>query len=458
MAAPQAQHPRQQLMTTLLLFAVVFLGMQLLFPPQQPDTRSAGEILGRMQDLAAEGKDVSLAKELPAYTRAVEKLKSDGTIDQAELDKRVLAAHTLAAHTKLKAGLYWDKVKGDQAGAQQKIMAGYTLLQPKYTAFHDSPLWESPVPVTPQLTLTETSVTPGALYGTLVDDLKVRNKSQLVFYLFPGWYLIDFLVQLTGAVPSFSYWFAALLLAIVVRAAVLPLSNKQMMHGRKMMQLQPYTKEIQEKFKDKKTGQIPMERQQAAQAEMMALYKEYGLNPLAGCGTAAVQIPFFLGIYQCMLLYKFEFTAGTFLWIRPGAHNFLGMQLAPNLGQVDHPMIILYALTMLASTMMMPVSDPATQRQQRMLGILMPIIVGVGMFFFPIPSAFVLYWVFTNILTMIQSLVIYRIPLEPLQKVATATGGVIPVQATPKNGKSNGHVDAGFFGKTGGPRKSRKKK
>jgi membrane protein insertase Oxa1/YidC/SpoIIIJ len=43
-----------------------------------------------------------------------------------------------------------------------------------------------------------------------------------------------------------------------------------------------------------------------------------------------------------------------------------------------------------------------------------------------VPSAFVLYWTFTNILSTAQSLYSYRLPLEPLQKKVSSTGGIIP--------------------------------
>ena len=57
--------------------------------------------------------------------------------------------------------------------------------------------------------------------------------------------------------------------------------------------------------------------QAAYQAKTMELYKEYGINPFAGCLPALIQIPLFITVYQFMLHYQFEFQKGYFLWINP---------------------------------------------------------------------------------------------------------------------------------------------
>jgi YidC/Oxa1 family membrane protein insertase len=158
----------------------------------------------------------------------------------------------------------------------------------------------------------------------------------------------------------------------------------------------------------------------------MELYREYGINPLAGCFPALLQMPLFLTVYQFMLHYQFAFQKGTFLWINPSvAANTNGLT-APNLGEMDYPLIVLYGVTMLISVLMAPVSDPTQAKQQRLMSVGMSLLFAVFMFFWPLPSAFVLYWVFTNILSSLQSYRAYRLPLAPLQKVNAAGGGVYP--------------------------------
>jgi YidC/Oxa1 family membrane protein insertase len=219
----------------------------------------------------------------------------------------------------------------------------------------------------------------------------------------------------------------------------------------------------------------------------MALYKEYGLNPLAGCGSALIQMPIFMVVLAAMQLYKFEFTKGTFMWIQPGATKFLGMNLASNLGQPDQLLVIIYGVSMIVSQLLMPVTDPANIRQQRLMGLGVSIMITFGMFTYVLPSAFTLYWVFANVLATAQALWAYKMPAPPLEKVQTVKGGVKPkpgfmeklqmmmeAQAEqqkgleqkpnenppngkPKNGKPEARVDPKYFGKTGNPKKGRKK-
>jgi len=437
-----------------LITMVIFLGFQLFMGPRQnqSDPRTADQLWTEMQKLNGELKDVSIAQLLPLYTQKYRAEAQAKKVPEAEIEAQELRAHVLVADTKFKSGLQqtpeWN---------YHKINAAYTLLKPKFEAWHTKEIWRTAtVPVAPDGDRVETEVSAAQVYDAMVDDLSVRNKDQRVYGLIPGYALIDALVALTGRVPAISYTFAAFLLAVVVRAIVWPLAQKQFMWGRQMSQLQPYIKEIQEKFKDKKTGQIT--DQQAMTAETMKLYSEYGINPFSGCGPALIQVPLFLTVYQCMLLYKFEFTKGTFLWIQPGATSFLGIPLAPNLGERDYILVFFYGVSMIVTTLMTPVSDPSNARQQRLMGISIAVIFSVMMFFWSIPSAFILYWIFTNILSTLQSYRAYRLPLPPLEKKVTGKGGVIP--ATVVNQANNGSVDPSFFGKTGTPKanKSKKKK
>ncbi|MCG9894334.1 MAG: YidC/Oxa1 family membrane protein insertase, partial [Fimbriimonadaceae bacterium] len=226
--------------------------------------------------------------------------------------------------------------------------------------------------------------------------------------------------------------FAALLLALAVRAIILPLAHKQIMWGRQMGQLKPYMEELKAKFTDKKTGQVT--DQQAFTAETMKMYKEYGINPMAGCGPMLIQLPFFLAVYQCMLQYKFEFTKGSFLWIHPGSTQFLGIPLAPNLGEMDYILIAIYGVSMVVATLLQPITDPANAKQQRLMGLGIAVFFSIMMFFWPLPSAFVVYWTFTNILSTAQSLITYRLPLPPLTKVATVKGGSLPIGPAEEGG------------------------
>src|SRR5690606_7040099 len=227
------------------------------------------------------------------------------------------------------------------------------------------------------------------------------------------------------------------------------LAQKQYIWGRRMAQLAPLSKEIQAKHKDKKTGKVT--DPQGMQMETMKMYKEYGFNPLQGCLPMLVQLPLFLIVYRCMLLYRFQFQEGTFLWINPNSTSLFGIPMAPNLGERDYLIIFLYGVSMVTTTLLTPVSDPSNMKQQRLMGIGMSVFFSIAMFFWPIPSAFVVYWIFMNILATSQALLAYRVPLPPLEKQMTVKGGALAVDP-------QGTIDPGFFSGRGTPKKNKKKK
>ena len=88
-----------------------------------------------------------------------------------------------------------------------------------------------------------------------------------------------------------NYGVAIILLTVIVRLFTAPLAAKQMKSMKRMGELQPKMKALQEKYKDDR---------QAQSQEMMKLYKEAGVNPLGGCLPMVLQIPVFIGLYYAL--------------------------------------------------------------------------------------------------------------------------------------------------------------
>lgn len=105
---------------------------------------------------------------------------------------------------------------------------------------------------------------------------------------------------------SNSYGIAIILLTILIRILLYPLSHKQLVSMKKMQQIQPRLKTLQEKYKD--------DRQKLNQ-EVMKLYKEYGVNPAAGCLSLLVQLPILILLFRVIMNYDFgeEFFVGVSL-------------------------------------------------------------------------------------------------------------------------------------------------
>lgn len=425
------QQRKPNFIQPLLWAAVVYLGYMLFFGmPNKGQEKSYDELWKDLKTQNAKILDQTIAlKTYPEFQRAVdanEKLKPE------EKQKLKLEGLILVADTQYKAARQRNDIN--------RVITTNDALQGWERQLGKSPLWTTPVAVSGHKDFPETQFTPEEMKERVRKISSELGQTTPVWGFFPGFQLISFLVNMTGAVPMFSYALACLLLAIVVRGVVFPLTQKQIMFGRQMSQLAPLMSEIKEKYKHKDGKPLTMQEQQAMQQETMGLYQQYGINPAAGCWPMMLQMPLFLAIYQSMLHYRFEFEKGLFLWINPNLSHSTNGFIAANLGQKDYILLVLYAISMLVSTFLAPISDPANAKQQRTIGVSVALLFGVMMFFWPVPSAFVLYWTFTNVLATAQSLYSYRLPLEPLQKKVSGAGGIIP----PTNGQmTNPNVKTG---------------
>jgi len=79
---------------------------------------------------------------------------------------------------------------------------------------------------------------------------------------------------------------------VLIRLAILPLTAQQQRSAKRMQELQPELKKLQDKHKD--------DREKLAQ-EQMALYREHGVNPFGGCFPLLIQFPILIGLYQAII-------------------------------------------------------------------------------------------------------------------------------------------------------------
>ncbi len=427
MSKPAPPPGKPNFLSTALLMVAVFMLFNMWMNPQRSKQTFAGkplttsaEVLAALKATdAVQPRNATDAREndynantlLPLYKNLLKEDVEKKKITEAQKEDLIVQASVLAAHIQLKNGLV--------ARDTNVLRMAYNTIEPMERRIGTTPIWrQTPVEVVEN---GETTTTTGhAVHDGLIANLSELNKSDYIWGFIPGGYqFIDFLVGVTGHNPNFSYAFATLLLALIVRAVVFPLSQKQLMMSRKMSQLTPRLAEIKEKFKDEPTE---MNRRS------MELYSRYGVNPFAGCLPALVQMPLFLTVYQCILHYQFEFTKGYFLWINPSASKATNGFIAHDLGQQDYILIVIYGITMVISTLLTPVSDPTQAKQQRMIGLVAAVLFPVMMCFgwFPVVSGFVLYWTFTNLFSMAQSLRAYRLPMPELVEVNAPGGGVFP--------------------------------
>jgi len=236
-----------------------------------------------------------------------------------------------------------------------------------------------------------------AQVGTALDNFnKTVTPSSTPFHIFGAglYHVLDFFVSLTGR-QTWSYWVAILLLSVLVKLALTPLSNKQYRSMKEMQKLQPYIQELQAKHKNDK---------ELLGRKTMELYKEHGINPMAGCTPLLFQLPIMYTLYYTIRLYQYQFSHGTFLWIGSGLSHVFPQYLGINLGQPDIPILLLYAASMYFTQKMTvtPTMDPQQAETQKMMAIMTPFMTTYFFLQYHLPSAFVLYYLTFNILSTAQ--------------------------------------------------------
>ena len=197
-----------------------------------------------------------------------------------------------------------------------------------------------------------------------------------------------------------NYGVAIILLTILIKVLLIPLSKKGTESTAKMSALQPKMQEIQAKYKD------DPEAQNAAIAK---LYKEEGINPMGSCLPMFLQFPIFIGLYG-LLNKDFSLRGAMFIpgWITdlsiPETVFTLPFNI-PFLGAAIHLLPIIYTASMILS---MKITQSATSNQGGSKGMTWFMTYGMSIMFFFIlynaPSGLLVYWSMSNFLAILQQL------------------------------------------------------
>lgn len=189
---------------------------------------------------------------------------------------------------------------------------------------------------------------------------------------------------------NLSYGLTIILAIIIIKIVTLPLYIKQVRTTKVLQKIQPELQKIQAKYKSD-----PQKQQQ----QILQLYKDYKINPLSGCLPTFIQLPILLLFFQLFLrLPGLQENNISFLWI-------------PNLAAKD-PYFILPILAVatgfLQGKLSIPVSEDnkAQAQQNRVMNIVLSVMLGV--FTISVSSAVGIYYVFSNIISIIISFAINR--------------------------------------------------
>ncbi len=200
----------------------------------------------------------------------------------------------------------------DQAQTQPLWVSDITLrvmtepidLKPGVDVVHRYVLYNGPVKVMLLGQLTGEEAVPPAVVHHYLDDLHLDT---LTDYQSPGIFgtiasygwsqlivkctnlMHEVLFLLHRVIPN--YGLCIILLTVMVRGIMFPISRKQAMTSIRMQELAPELKKLQEKYKDDR---------QALGVAQMELYRKYGVNPFGTCWFLLLQMPIFMGLYYCL--------------------------------------------------------------------------------------------------------------------------------------------------------------
>lgn len=240
-----------------------------------------------------------------------------------------------------------------------------------------------------------------------------------------------FLYQILGG----NVVLAIVVFTILVRLATYPLTLKQQRSTKAMQELQPELKKLQEKFKNDR------EKMAAAQWE---LYREYGVNPLAGCLPLVIQFPILIGLYRAIVatlaatpLQLLDLSGR--VWVEdlfrqvPLHNHFMWLNLA-----VPDPLYILPVLvvvtTWLSQKLIMPStpsassgdksSDQAAQLSRQMM-LIMPLMF--GFFSLSFASGLSIYFIASNLIGIGQYAMMGKVDVKRLLGAGLASRRLLPV-------------------------------
>ncbi|EGD59821.1 putative inner membrane protein translocase component YidC [Novosphingobium nitrogenifigens DSM 19370] len=212
----------------------------------------------------------------------------------------------------------------------------------------------------------------------------------------PIFWLLD---SLFHAVKNFGI--AIILLTLIVRGIMFPVAQRQFASMAAMRAIQPKMKAIQERYKDDKPRQ---------QQEIMALYKEEGVNPLAGCLPMFLQIPVFFALYKVLVL-TIEMRHQPFaLWIHDLSSpdpthllNLFGLLPFTPTGMFGIGVLaLLLGATMWLQFKLQPAAmDPSQQQVMAIMPWMMMFVMST------FASGLLIYWITSNLLTIAQQRYLY---------------------------------------------------
>lgn len=197
-----------------------------------------------------------------------------------------------------------------------------------------------------------------------------------------------------------NYGFAIILITLLIRLIMYPLTQKSAMQSENLKLAQPELEKLEKKYKNRQDQEAMMQKSQ----EMLMIYKKYKINPMSGCLFAFIQLPLFLAFYEALNRLPLIFEE-SFLGLYLGTIPITGIMS----GKIYYIIIIIlvglvtyYSFQMNSGASM----NKEQAKQMKMMMNVMTIVITISSA--TISTAIGLYWIVNSSFTIIQNLIVKR--------------------------------------------------
>ncbi len=301
---------------------------------------------------------------------------AEGKVIQDETTKQTLVENILCKPVDLK-DTYEEAIE-EKKNDLDKLLEDGEISKKEHKKQVDKLLDIEELPV-----CTEMSITSGG-YESIWTSIFVKPLAWVI-------------VQLGKLVKN--YGLAIVLITILIKLVLFPLTYKSLKQSEVIKKVQPKLNKIEKKY----AGKTDQESMMMKSNEMMAVYKEYKINPMSGCLTSFLQIPIFFAFYEALYRLPLLFE-GKFL----GFH--MGITPLAAAGQGDWYYLILPVIVGLVtyfSFKMNKTAQPNNQiKQMNMMFNIMVVMIFVTSFSMSV--AIIIYWVVNSLLGIGQNLLVKK--------------------------------------------------
>jgi YidC/Oxa1 family membrane protein insertase len=356
--------------------------------------------------------DIADGKKIETWT------ESDSPLDYLAVDAQYFSA-ALVPQKEDPKDIWFDEIKPIKVGARPTEKADWKLTDVSFR------LTSKPIELAPQGTFHhEFQLFAGPKKPAILDQYKAgdTNLGELVYYGLFGFVARPML----GILHLFyhlvrNYGLAIVMLTVLVRGCMFPLSRRQAQSSQKMAELKPEIQRIQEKHKD------PTQRNKA----MQELYRKHNFNPFGSCLLVFVQMPIFVGLYRSLgvdvelrqaplisaaVRWCSNLAAPDMLWNWHGVvPGFVESYLGPYLNVF--PFLTIGLFIWQQKMFMPPPTDEQTAMQQKMMSYMS---IFFGFMFYKVASGLCLYFIVSSLWGIAER---KALPQSPAAAAGGSAGG-----------------------------------